>query len=129
MTAGGFYEADGVTYDDLRVSDMGAENVSFPGAADERRRVVYAAIPNARHVITFVHGWYDSVPTGGNIRIEYGDTNVLAFRVPVTGAGTGFLPVFLRAPTNTRVRITLAPGGGTVRGYLNVGHRVERPIP
>jgi hypothetical protein len=124
MTAGGLYEGAGVLGDDIQVTDGGPENIAQ--ATNGIAMIEYAAIADAEHLINWLCWSYDSSQFTGRIWIQFGKANV--FDVDVTMGSADFLPIFLRAPPNTRVRVRLGAAGGGITGKLNVGHRVERPI-
>jgi hypothetical protein len=62
---------------------------------------------------------YSEAPTGGSLTIEDG-AGTTVFYLPITGAGAGFVPVFGKGSPNTALIVTLAAGGGTCVGSVNV---------
>ena len=74
----------------------------------------------ASNVIGGVYWSYDDNPTGGSLTITDGGSQV--FKVDITVGGPGFFPFTpgLRGGDNAAMVITLAAGGGTVSGIVNV---------
>lgn len=129
MTAGGYYEdtSPGIRYDDLNITDGNQANID--SRTNEECVVVYNAIARGEHLIPWICWSYSDDPAQGELgrlRVQYGTNTV--FDVNITAGGAGFLPVWLRSPPGTRVRVRLAPVGAGITGKLNVGHRVEREI-
>ncbi|MDD5059444.1 MAG: hypothetical protein PHQ60_16425 [Sideroxydans sp.] len=78
-----------------------------------------AAGEGLSHVIRGVAWGYSEAPTGGSLTIEDG-AGTTVFHVPITAAGPGFIPVFGKGSANTALVITLAAGGGTCEGSVNI---------
>lgn len=75
-----------------------------------------------QHVITQITWSYGADPTGGKITITGGSAN---FEYDITKGGPGSLPVTYVGLVNTEVVVTLAAGGGSVQGKLNVSYTTE----
>jgi hypothetical protein len=117
--------AEGITYEGFNNSNGNPTNTG--SATNAEVVVVYAPVTDGRHLITWIQWSYSAAPTAppiGRIRVQYGVNTV--FDVNVIAGGPGFLPLFLRAPVNTRVRVRLASGGVGITGKLNVGYRLEK---
>lgn len=78
-----------------------------------------AAGAGVSNVIRGIAWGYSEAPTGGSLKIEDG-AGTTVFSVPITAAGPGFIPVFGKGSANTALVVTLAAGGGTCVGSVNV---------
>lgn len=91
--------------------------------ANAAAAVTLTAPSDGYNVIDWVAWSYDGDPTGGKLTIELGSTD---FEVDITTGGPGVLK-FSENPIvvtkNTAVTLTLAAGGASVTGKLNVGYR------
>ena len=74
-----------------------------------------------RSSITSLSWSYSDAPTGGSIIINDGANPV--FRVDVTAAGPGFLPVLIEGSAGAVMTVTLTAGGADVVGRLNIQAR------
>jgi len=79
-----------------------------------------AAGAGKRHVIASVEWSYDANPTAGSLAITDGGTQV--FKVDITKGGPGFFQWVppKRFAANSAVVATLAAGGASVSGIVNV---------
>lgn len=96
-------------------------------AANTAAVITYDAVDYRRHVLFGLAWSYSAQPTGGNIKVEDGDGNIL-FSQDISSAGAEeiLFPKGLKGPIGKSLVITLAAGSGTVEGELNViGRRVE----
>lgn len=93
----------------------------FPAAATAAV-VTLAAIEFKRRVVARIVWSYSAAPTGGKLTITGEGTT---FEFDITAAGPGSLPLCYVGAENTAVVVTLASGGGTVVGKLNVEHYIE----
>jgi hypothetical protein len=106
-------------------SDVGptALNSSDYAAATGSDTVITlpAAGPGRNHVLSGLAFGYRTTPSGGYVSIQNGSGNV-AFRVPVTSAGAGFIPFDppRRGDENTDMILTLGNGGPGVVGELSI---------
>lgn len=80
--------------------------------------ITLAAVVGRSHVVQAIQWSYSEVPTGGRLTVTFGVT--VEFDVDITAAGPGGFGCLLPAGTNSLVTITLAAGGGTCTGKLNV---------
>ncbi len=84
--------------------------------------IVVLAAPGAgvSNVVGMVSWSYDATPTAGSLVIECGASTV--FKVDTPTAGPGFFPFDpgLKCTANTAMTATLAAGGGSVNGIVNV---------
>ncbi len=81
--------------------------VTLAAAGANKRRVVRTA------------GWsYSAAPTAGKVTISDAGTDVWA--QDITGAGPAIETLEYVGGVNTQIVVTLAAGGGTVVGKLNV---------
>lgn len=78
-----------------------------------------AAGAGVSNVIRGIAWGYSEAPTGGGLKIEDG-VSTTVFSVPITTAGPGFIPVFGKGSANTALVVTLAAGGETCVGSVNV---------
>lgn len=87
--------------------------------------VVTMAAAAAPNVVNQIIGGYDAAPTGGSVKVEIGGTIVLG-PIPIGSAepfGLDFDPPLSGGPNEDLV-VTLAAGGGTIKGGLFVnGYR------
>lgn len=76
--------------------------------------------PARRWVIDSIHWSYSGVPAGGSVVVT--SNGITLYTEYVSKDGPGFLPFFrgLKGTIGKDVTITLAPGGGTVAGSVNV---------
>lgn len=89
-------------------------------AADTAAVVTLAAAgAGVSNVIRGIAWGYSEDPTDGSLKIEDG-AGTTVFSVPITAAGPGFIPVFGKGSANTALVVTLAAGGGTCVGSVNV---------
>lgn len=89
-------------------------------AADTAAVVTLAAAgASVSNVIRGIAWGYSEAPTGGSLKIEDG-AGTTVFYLPITAAGPGFIPVFGKGSANTALVVTLAAGGGTCVGSVNV---------
>lgn len=81
------------------------------------------------HVVTGVHFSYDGDPTGGSLVIAHGSGPTTKYSLIITSKGAGplsFNPP-LKFPVGEAVVVTLAAGGSSVSGRLNVLAHTESP--
>jgi hypothetical protein len=90
----------------------------FRASADNG--VAEVTIPAQRNepIVWIVFG-YSATPTGGALTIRKNGETVLAAPITAGGIGEIFPPGFTRRPGET-LTVTLAAGGSSVVGYLNV---------
>ena len=83
--------------------------------------ITIAAVAAKQHNIDCVVWSYSAAPTGGNLKVEDG-AGVTVFSMDITSAGAGFIPFnpLMRGSVNTAMIVTLASGGGSVVGKVNV---------
>lgn len=89
-------------------------------AADTDAVVTLTAPTNGQsHKVVQVDWSYSESPTGGALTIAFGSTT---YEIAVTNGGPGqlFYPDGVGNGANEAVVVTLAAGGGTVVGKLNV---------
>lgn len=102
-----------------------ASDVNVPGAGNVAAVLTYAAVAGKAHVLDSVTFGYDGTPTAGMLTVS--DAGVTVFSVPVTAGGPGpieFVPP-IRGTTNAAMVVTLAAGGGSVKGQISAAHRLE----
>jgi hypothetical protein len=99
---------------------MGTSKTHAPAADTAAVVTLAAAGEGVSHVITGIYFGYDDTPTGGSLTVTDGGSTV--FQIPVTAAGAGFIPFDppLKGTANSEVVVTLAAGGGSVSGAVNV---------
>lgn len=89
-------------------------------AANTAAVITLVAVPEQRQKLRFVAWSYSAAPTGGALTIT-GLEGGATWEVAITAAGPGAMIMpQLTGRVNTDVVITLATGGGTVVGRLNV---------
>lgn len=94
-------------------------STSGAGAATSQ---VWPASAGTSHVLGGIFWSYNTTPTNGKLTIADGATTVFEIDIPTAGAGfIPFLPPRIYTAGNT-LTITLAGGGGSVVGKLNVNH-------
>lgn len=106
----------------FRGVDCKAANLHAP-AANTAAIITLAAVADKRHHIAQIIYSYSGAPAGGRLSIT--DGGVTVFDQDITSGGSlGPLQFSnpLRFAVNSAVVITLAAGGGTVVGKLNVHH-------
>jgi hypothetical protein len=90
-------------------------------AANTAAVVTLPAITGKAHVLTHVSYSYSGAPTGGSLTISDGGNVVFEQAVTATGPGEVSLPLAgIAGTTGNAVTITLAAGGASVTGRLNV---------
>ena len=94
-------------------------------AADTAIVITYAAITDRSHVIHGIEWSYSETPTGGGLTVAVGGTTVLQLDIAVGGPDQIILDPPHKADQGAAVVVTLAAGGGTAVGKLNVDHSVE----
>jgi hypothetical protein len=83
--------------------------------------VVLPATTGKSHVLTLVSYSYSAAPTGGSLTIQDGGLTVFEQAVTASGPGEVSLPLAgIAGTTGNAVTITLAAGGASVTGRLNV---------
>jgi len=88
-------------------------------AADTAVAITYAATASVAHKFRKLVWSYSEDPTGGALTITDGGTTV--FQINITAGGPGFIPLDdMKFTSNSAVVVTLAAGGGTCVGMLNV---------
>lgn len=96
------------------------DGLTHTPAADTAAVVTLAAAgEGVSNVIRGVAWGYSEAPTDGSLTIEDG-AGTTVFSVPITAAGPGFIPVFGKGSANKALVVTLAAGGGTCVGSVNV---------
>jgi len=80
--------------------------------------ITYPARPNGRNVIDGIAFGYDNTPSAGYVDVSVGGVSV--FRVPVTNAGAGFIPIKRRSGVNQVMTVSIGAGGAGIRGDINV---------
>lgn len=103
---------------DQVVRAFSADLTDTPAADTDAVVTLAAGGAGVSNVIRGIAWGYSEAPTGGSLTIEDGATVV--FYLPITGAGAGFVPVFGKGTAATALTVTLAAGGGTCVGSLNV---------
>lgn len=91
-------------------------------AANTAATVSYSAAGGGiSHVIGGVAWSYNAVPTSGNLKIEDG-VGTTVFTADITNSGPGVIPFAppLKGAANTAMVVTLAAGGASVTGKVNV---------
>lgn len=78
-----------------------------------------AAGEGVSNVIRGIAWGYSETPTAGSLKVEDGEGTTV-FYLPITGAGAGFVPLYGKGSANTALVVTLAAGGGTCVGSVNV---------
>lgn len=87
--------------------------------------ITYPARPNGRNAIDGIAFSYDGIPTNGYVDVSVAGVSV--FRVAVTSAGAGFIPIKRRSGINQAMTITIGAGGVGIRGDINVcNYWIER---
>ena len=98
-------------------------NDTATAAANTAVVITYAAKSYGRHAIASITAAYSAAPTGGLIKVEDG-AGTTVFQAQITAGGP--TPLVFQFPMvmseNKACVITLAAGGGTVVGMLNVQH-------
>lgn len=86
----------------------------------------YTAETGRQHVLAAVLASYSAAPTGGRLTIEDAAGNVVFDADIIAGGLTPFYfdPPLAGSPGAALI-ITLAAGGGSVVGKLNLRHRVD----
>jgi hypothetical protein len=88
-------------------------------AADTAVVVTLTADANNKHVVEGLVVGYSEAPTGGKLTIADGAATV--FEIPIIAGGPVYLPITIeQAAKAANLVITLAAGGGTAVGYVNV---------
>lgn len=108
----------------IRDRTLATATASNTSAANAAATFTIAA-PGAGNYIDLAHLYfgYSAAPTAGTLTISA--TGLTSIVVPVTAAGTGFLPMPLRIPVNTACTVTLAAGGSGVVGIVNASYAVR----
>lgn len=76
-----------------------------------------AGICNVVHQVTWS---YSEDPAGGNIKVEDGATTIFTVDIPIGGPGPIPMRPGVKGSPNTAMVITLAAGGATCSGKVNV---------
>jgi len=97
-----------------------AANMNAPAAKTEAVVTKAAAGEGVYNVLGGVYWSYDDDPTAGGLVITDGGTTV--FSLAITSKGPGFLPFTppLKSAANAALVATLAAGGASVTGKLNL---------
>jgi hypothetical protein len=97
-----------------------AANMNAPAANTAAVVTKAAAGAGVANVVAGVYWSYDAEPTGGSLTITSGGVTV--FQLSITAAGPGFLPFTppLKGGANEAVVATLAAGGESVTGKVNL---------
>lgn len=110
----------------LMEAKAGATGDVHEPASNTAAVVTYTAVASTYHYIGYIYWSYDGTPTGGSITVtDAGDT---VFKVDITNAGPGFLPLvppLKSAVANTAMVVTLAAGGSGISGIVSVRHWTE----
>lgn len=91
--------------------------------ADTAAVVTLAAVTDLEHVVHNIQWSYSDAPTGGKLTITV--AAVIVWEVDITAAGPGGFGMPIAGDDNEAVVITLAAGGGSVVGKLNVQYTTE----
>ena len=88
--------------------------------------VTLAAIANKGHVLQQIVYSYEGAPTGGNLIVEDG-AGTTVFNIDITAEGEAFLTLTppIKGSKNTLMRVTLAAGGASSTGKVNLGHYTD----
>lgn len=101
-------------------------NLNAP-AVDTNAVVTLTAIADKGHVLQQVtYSYHGAAPTAGSLIVEDG-LGTTVFDVDITNAGEASLEFNppIKGSKNTALVITLAAGGATVTGKVNVGHYTD----
>jgi hypothetical protein len=113
-------DSDGVVVT-KRPDIAGSANYVHTPAADTAAVVTLAAagagICNIVHQIVWS---YSEMPTSGNLKVKDGATTIFSVDVTVGGPGPIRFEPGIKGTVNTAMTITLAAGGGTCVGKVNV---------
>ncbi len=82
-----------------------------------------SAVVGTRYVIHNIQWSYSATPTNGRLTVSDGTTRL---DLDITAAGPGVIPVCIPCDEDAAMTVTLASGGGTVVGKLNVQYSKER---
>jgi hypothetical protein len=110
--------------------EIGPMSADLTASATNAAAVItLPAVPNACHAITegiaYSYGSSGSL-TNGRITVAFG--GVTDFVIDISAKGNGYVPYRKAAPVNTAVTVTIADGGASVDGKINIlGY--ERMLP
>lgn len=110
-------------FDARRASVRRARN--YP-ASNTAAVVTLTAQAERRHVIQGVAWSYSAIPTGG--RLSFSDGGTTDWDVDITAAGPGGFSLPFIGGVNAEVVVTLAAGGGSVTGKLNLNYTTESDV-
>lgn len=92
-------------------------------AANTAAIVTLEAVAGRKHWVHHFQWSYSAVPTGGRLTITVG--GVIQFDVDITSAGPGGFGVEIIGGAGQEIVLTLAAGGASVSGKLNVQYTTE----
>lgn len=98
---------------------------SVISGANAAASITLTASPAQRHKIQQVTWSYSAAPTGGKITITGLEGDDVEFDITAGGPGGLALPPSCMGRVNTNVVATIAAGGGTVVGKLNLFRALE----
>lgn len=113
------------------VQDLGGE-ASFAGihnasklnaAGNAAAAVTVTAVTGKRILAATVTWSYSAAPTGGKLTVTGSGTS---FEVDITTVGPGTIDLMYACSAATDLVVTLAAGGGTVVGKVNVAYILVR---
>jgi hypothetical protein len=93
---------------------------SNSGTAGAASTITYVASPGNSHTISGVAWSYGASPTGGNLLIQDGSNTILNLDITAAGPGVIVFPRPKKGTPGANLVITLAGGGGSVQGRVNV---------
>lgn len=103
-----------------------AGNLNAP-AVDTAAVVTLTAIAAKGHVLQqVIYSYHGADPTAGNLIVEDG-AGTTVFDIDISSEGEAFLEFSppIKGSKNTALVVTLAAGGATVTGKLNLGHYTD----
>jgi len=114
------------TYVNIVDLDSGETAYHAPAAGNAATVSFSAPGGGVAHCITGIAWSYDSAPTNGKVQMKFGGAVVFELYVTAAGPGSVLFPLPRKARENASLEVTLASGGGSVAGTVNVlGHWVE----